>query len=163
MSPNESPYAFVTLLAPNPLHDNVTVADDEDEYFVATRVLAYQLLHAPETATNSSIPFVVFCTPAILKSQLDMLRQDGATVKVIERITESWMKPGLRRWRDMMSKLWIFEMTQHEKVLFLDSEMYVNKRMDGIFTDETTKPLPVNQTLAVEDEGTIPESYIFSA
>ncbi len=62
-----------------------------------------------------------------------------------------------------MSKLWIFEMTQHEKVLFLDSEMYVNKRMDGIFTDETTKPLPVNQTLAVEDEGTIPESYIFSA
>jgi len=163
MSPNESPYVYVTLHAPNPLHDNVTIADDGDEYFVATRVLAYQLLHALQTATNSSIPFVVLCTPEIPHSQLDRLRQDGATVKVIERITESWMKPGLKRWRDMMSKLWIFEMTQYEKVLFLDSDMYVNKRMDGIFTDETTKPLPVKQTLASEDEGTIPEAYIFSA
>ena len=160
---SKSPYAFVTLLAPNPKLDNKTVPDDEDEYFVGTRVLAYQLLHAPKTGTNTSIPFVVLATPDISDSKLERLRKDGATVKVIERISESWMKPGLERWRDMMSKLRMLELTQFEKVLFMDADMYIAERMDGIFTDPTTVPLAPKPELAVEDEGLLPTSYIFSA
>lgn len=158
-----SPYAFVTLLAPNPKLDNKTVPDDEDEYFVGTRVLAYQLLHAPRTGTNTSIPFVVLATPDIPESKLERLRKDGATVKVIERISESWMKPGLQRWRDMMSKLRMLELTHFEKVLFMDADMYIAERMDGIFTDPTTEPLTPKPKLAVKDEGPLPRSYIFSA
>lgn len=159
----QSPYAYVTLLAPNPELDNKTVPDDEDEYFVGTRVLAYQLLHAPTTGTNTSIPFVVLATPDIAESKLERLRKDGATVKVIERISESWLKPGLERWRDVMSKLRMLELVQFEKVLFLDADMYIVERMDGIFSDPTTKPLIPKPELAVEDEGPLPESYIFSA
>ena len=159
----KSPYAYVTLLAPNPKLDNKTVSDDEDEYFVGTRVLAYQLLHAPRTSTNTSIPFVVLATPDIADSKLERLRKDGATVKVIERISESWMKPGLKRWRDMMSKLRMLELIQFEKVLFMDADMYIAERMDGIFTDPTTKPLTPKPDLAVEDEGPLPRTYIFSA
>ena len=160
---SNSPYAYVTLLAPNPKLDNKTVPDDEDEYFVGTRVLAYQLLHAPKTATNTSIPFVVLATPDICESKLQRLREDGATVKVIERISESWMKPGLQRWRDMMSKLRMLELIQFEKVLFMDADMYITERMDGIFTDPTTDRLTPMPDLAVEDEGPLPTSYIFSA
>lgn len=160
---SKSPYAYVTLLAPNPKLDNKTLPDDEDEYFVGTRVLAYQLLHAPKTGTNTSIPFVVLATPDIAESKLERLRKDGATVKVIERISESWMKPGLQRWRDMMSKLRMLELTQFDKVLFMDADMYIAERMDGIFTDPTTEPLASKRELAVEDEGRLPESYIFSA
>ena len=160
---SKSPYAYVTLLAPNPKLDNKTLPDDEDEYFVGTRVLAYQLLHAPKTGTNTSIPFVVLATPDIAESKLERLRRDGATVKVIERISESWMKPGLERWRDMMSKLRMLELTQFDKVLFMDADMYIAERMDGIFTDPTTELLAPNPKLAVEDEGPLPESYIFSA
>ena len=160
---SKSPYAYVTLLAPNPKLDNQTVADDEDEYFIGTRVLAYQLLHAPRTATNSSIPFVVLATPDISESKLERLRKDGATVKVVERISESWMKPGLQRWRDVMSKLRMLELIQYEKVLFLDADMYIVERMDAIFVDTTTEPRSPKPELAVEDEGPIPESYIFSA
>lgn len=163
LSPSKSPYAYVTLLAPNPRYDNTTIADDDDEYFVATRVLAYQLLHAPQSATNSSIPFIVLCTPDIPESQLARLEKDGATVRVVERIGESWMKPGLTRWRDVMSKLRMLEMTEYEKLLFLDSDMYVTRRLDGVFIDPTTEPLQVNQSLGVEDEGPLPKSYIFSA
>ena len=162
-TPHQSSYAYVTLLAPNPKYDNVSVSDDEDEYFVATRVLAYQLLHSPTTASNSSIPFVVLCTPDLAKSKLERLRKDGATVKVVEKITEDWMKPGLERWRDMLSKLRIFELIEYDKVLFLDADMYISQRMDGIYTDETTKPITVKQELRVEDEGELPVSYIFSA
>ena len=160
---SKSPYAYVTLLAPNPKLDNKTLPDDEDEYFVGTRVLAYQLLHAPKTRTNISIPFVVLATPDIADSKLERLRKDGATVKVIERISESWMKPGLQRWRDMMSKLRMLELIQFEKVLFMDADMYIAERMDGIFTDPTTEPLSPNSELAIEDEGPLPKSYIFSA
>ncbi len=160
---SKSPYAYVTLLAPNPKLDNKTVPDDEDEYFVGTRVLAYQLLHAPTTGTNTSIPFVVLATPDISESKLERLRKDGATVKVIERISESWMKPGLQRWRDMMSKLRMLELIQFEKVLFMDADMYIAERMDGIFTDPTTEPLVPKPELAIEDEGPLPKSYIFSA
>lgn len=162
-SVSKSPYAFVTLLALNPKLDNNAVPDDEDEYFVGTRVLAYQLLHAPKTGTNTSIPFVVLATEDIPESKLERLRKDGATVKVVERISESWMKPGLLRWRDMMSKLRMLELIQFEKVLFLDADMYIVERMDGIFTDPTTEPLLPKSELAVEDEGPLPEFYIFSA
>ena len=160
---SQSPYAYVTLLAQNPKLDNKTVPDDEDEYFVGTRVLAYQLLHAPRTGTNTSIPFVVLATPDICESKLERLRRDGAIVKVIERISESWMKPGRQRWRDVMSKLRMLELTQFEKVLFLDADMYIVHRMDAIFTDPTTEPLASKPDLAVEDEGPLPKSYIFAA
>ncbi|KAK3176675.1 hypothetical protein OEA41_008000 [Lepraria neglecta] len=115
--------------------------NDEDEYFVGTRVLAYQLLHAPNTCTNSSIDFVVLATPDIPKSKLDRLRKDGATVKVVEKIHEKWMKPGLVRWRDMLSKLHMWKLVEYEKALFLDADMLIAKRMDGIFTDPTAAPL----------------------
>ena len=160
---SKSPYAYVTLLAPNPKLDNKTVPDDEDEYFVGTRVLAYQLLHAPQTGTNSSIPFVVLATPDIPESKLERLRKDGAIVQVVDRISESWMKPGLQRWRDMMSKLRMLELIEYEKVLFMDADMYIAERMDGIFTDPTAEPFVSKLELAVEDEGPLPKSYIFSA
>ena len=162
-SVSKSPYAYVTLLAPNPKLDNHTVSDDEDVYFVGTRVLAYQLLHSPKTGTNTSVPFVVLATKEVPESKLERLRKDGATVKVVESISESWMKPGLLRWRDMMSKLRMLELIQFEKVLFMDADMYIVERMDGIFTDPTTEPLVPKSELAVEDEGPLPESYIFSA
>ena len=160
---SKSPYAFVTLLNLNPKLDNQTVPDDEDEYFVATRVLAYQLLHAPRTRTNTSIPFVVLATPDIAESKLERLRKDGAIVKVIERISESWMKPGLERWRDQLGKLRMLELVQFEKVLSLDADMYIAERMDGVFTDPTTEPLTPKPELAVGDEAPLPTSYIFSA
>lgn len=163
LSSSHSPYAYVTLLAPNPKLDNKTLADEEDDYFIATRVLAYQLLHAPHTATNSHIPFIVLVTPDVAESKVERLRKDGATVKVVERIEQEWMKPGVPRWRDMLSKLRLFELTQYEKVLFLDSDMFIAKRMDGIFTDETTKPLLSKPELEKKDEAPVPASYTFAA
>ncbi len=162
-SPQQSPYAFVTFLGSNVESDNATATDDDDLYFVATRVLAYQLLHAPETATNSSIPFFVLCPQDVSESKVHRLREDGAIVKIVANIHEDWAKPSNRRWRDVMTKLRLFEMTEFEKVLLLDADMYISKRLDDVFTDNTTQPLLVNQELVVDDEGPLPKSYVFSA
>lgn len=159
----KSPYAYVTLLASNPRFDKTNSTDDQDEYFVAVRTLAYQLLHAPSTGTNTSIPFIVLATPDIAESKLDRLRKDGATVKVIEKLTETWMKPGLERWRDVLSKLRILELTEYEKVLCLDADMYITRRLDGIFTDATTEPHQSIAESAIADEGPLPKSYMLSA
>ncbi len=161
---HQSPYAYVTLLAPNPkLDNNAYITDSEDEYFIGTRVLAYQLLHQPSTRTNTSIPFIVICTDDVKPSKIERLRLDGATVVVVEKLRQEWMKPGIDRWRDMLSKLRMLEFTQYEKLLFLDSDMLVAERMDSIFDDPTTATQTPNTTLAKEDEGPLPNEYIFSA
>ena len=158
-----SPYAFVTFLAQHPNHDNKTVPDSEDHYYIASRTLAYQLLHAPETRTNTSIPFVVLVTKDIAAHKVDRLRQDGATVKVVENIEASWMESGMKKWRHTMDKLYLFAMTEYEKVLFIDADMLIVKRLDSVFIDHTTAPKMVDPTLALEDEGPLPISYVLSA
>jgi len=162
--PDQSPYAYVTLLTPNPKLDNdSSIPDSEDEYFIGTRVLAYQLLHQPSIKSNTSISFIVICTNDVKESMIERLRQDGATVVVVEKLRQEWMKPGLDRWRDMLSKLRMLEFTQYEKLLFMDSDMLIAKRMDSIFDDPTTAAQTPNTTLALEDEGPLPKEYIFSA
>lgn len=160
----QAPYAYVTLLAPNPKLDYLpSTPDSEDEYFIGTRVLAYQLLHQPSTRTTTSIPFIVICTDDVKDSKIQRLRSDGATVIIVEKIRQEWMKSATLRWRDILSKLHMLKLIQYEKLLFLDSDMLIAKRMDTIFVDPTTAPLTPNATLAKWDEGHLPDEYIFSA
>lgn len=162
-SSSRSPYAYVTLLAQNPSLDNASLPDSEDTYYVATRTLLHQMLHAPSTATNSSIPFVVLATPDIASHKIERLRLDGAIVHVVDRITADWLAPGLPRWRDMMCKLHMFKLVEYEKVLFMDSDMLIVDRMDGIFTDATTNPFAVDQSRALPDESALPDTYMLAA
>jgi hypothetical protein len=52
-------YAFSAFLA---APTTETQNDDDDLYFVGTRMMIYQLLHDPTTRTNNSYPFVVLVT-----------------------------------------------------------------------------------------------------
>ena len=73
----KSKYAFATLLA-----SDATRPDDQDnmqdEYFIATRLLAYQILHAPETRSPANIPFLVLATKGVSEAKRERLRLDGA-------------------------------------------------------------------------------------
>ena len=120
-------------------------------------------MYQPETATNTSIPFVVMVTPDVKQSKIDRLREDGAIVNIVERINVPWMKPGLDRWRDVLTKLRMLEMTQYEKLLCMDSDMLVAKRLDSAFEDPTTASQMTNASLAIQDEGPLPKQYMYSA
>jgi alpha-N-acetylglucosamine transferase len=81
-------YAFATLLAGATSDGNVS-----DPYFVATRMLTYQLLHAYQTRSRQHIPFLVAVLPDYDPGKRTRLRLDGATVVEVEPIDNRWATP----------------------------------------------------------------------
>ena len=152
--------AYVLFLA-----DYSTAEDETDDYYTATRVLLYQLLHAPSTSTRTSIPVVILATESVKTAHIDRLRASGADVRVVERIKAApWMGDVKEpRWRDILTKLRAFELYEFEKVLLLDSDMLLVDRLDDIFSDPATDLLVPNSTLARPDEGPLPNRYMISA
>lgn len=171
-----SDLAYMTFLAG-------TLANDEDEdlshhrYFMATRILGYRLMHDPNTKTQRDIPFVVVCTPDVTEKKKDRLRKDGATVITVDYLrTESgWIRNGVgeQAWLDVMSKLRAWQLTQYKRVLFMDGDMIINKRMDEIFDEPTAqmvKPATASDSFDYEPQmkepyllATIPETNVHHA
>ena len=86
-----SRYAIATFLTEG---TNVELdgAEENDSYYIATRILAYQLLHATETRCKKSIPFLVII-PSSSKVSLkkkERLKQDGATVVLVKDVPLRW-------------------------------------------------------------------------
>jgi len=155
----ESKYAYAAFLAAPEQESNV---DTDDHYFVATRMLAYQLLHDPATRTKQSIPFLVAVTDEVTQRKRDRLAADGAVILPVEKISFSWILASRNRWRDVLSKLRLFQLTQYERIFFLDSDMLIVKCMDGIFADPASVlALNANKTERT-DEGPQPTSYVFA-
>jgi len=157
----ESKYAYAAFLAAPQQESDV---DADDNYFVATRMLAYQLLHDPVTRTKQSIPFLVAVTDEVTQRKRDRLAADGAVVVPVEKISFSWIHPSRRRWRDVLTKLRLFQLTQYERIFFLDSDMLIVKCMDAIFADAASVlALNANRTERMKaDEGPQPTSYVFA-
>ncbi|KAH8750442.1 nucleotide-diphospho-sugar transferase [Hyaloscypha finlandica] len=154
-------YAFTAFLASS----NEAADDNKDLYFVATRMMIYQLLHDPETRTNNSYPFVVLVTKDVSERKKNRLVKDGAEVIVVEKLSLEWAKVR-KQWQDVLTKLRLFELVQFDKVLFLDSDTIITKRMDGIFDDpaaQSQKNLgDSSENKSPTDEGQQPSTYLFA-
>ena len=149
------------------LTDYSTADDNEgaDIYYTAARVLLYQLLHAPSTRTQASIPVIILATDSVKPARIDRLRASGADVRIVDRIKAApWSKPiETASWRDVLTKLRAFELYEFEKVLLLDLDMLLVDRLDDVFSDPATDILAPNATLARSDEGPLPSRYMLSA
>lgn len=154
--------AFVLFLTDYSAADG---KDGTDDYYTATRVLLYQLLHAPSTCTQASIPVVILATDSVKTAHIARLRASGADVRIVDRVKAApWMGViETPRWRDIFTKLRAFELSEFEKVLVLDADMLLVDRLDGIFSDLATDILAPNPALARSDEGPLPSKYMFSA
>lgn len=162
-----SDYAFATFLAEtdNESDPRPGPGEQDDVYLTSTRMLIYQLLHDPDTRTNTSIPFIVLTTPGLAAWKRTLLTAEGARVVEYPPITTSWMQPGRARWKHVMSKLNVFHLTQFSKVLLLDSDIVVFKRLDGIFSEPETT-IQENRGVAenaLPDEGSQPTRYLMAA
>lgn len=158
-----SKYAFVFFETD---YTKELAPDEEDHYYIGTRVLIHQLLHNPKTRTNTSIPVVILATENVKPHRIQQLRRDGADVRIVEKIpTAPWAngEHGYDRYEDVLSKLRVFELVEYEKILLMDSDMLILDRLDGIFEDPTTAILPTRPESAVEDEGALPSQYIIAA
>ncbi|KFY16139.1 hypothetical protein V491_05426 [Pseudogymnoascus sp. VKM F-3775] len=162
---NKDGLAYMTLMAGTML--NVSDPDiSNDKYFVATRLLGYQLMHAPTTKTRKKIPFVVLVTDKIPMAVRERLQKDGATVILVEDVhTESdWAKSETPEWADVMTKLRAWQMTQYSRVLLLDADMVLSSCLDGVFTDPAAQIIPlVSSASSPTDEGELPDKYLFAS
>ncbi|GAB7352276.1 hypothetical protein MBLNU459_g2736t1 [Dothideomycetes sp. NU459] len=162
---NEDGLAYMTFLAGTMA--NLSDSDIEhDKYFVATRILGYQLMHQPETRTRADIPFVVLVTEDISQEKRDRLEKDGATVIEVEylRAQSDWIVGEMPEWRDVMTKLRAWELTQYSRVLFLDGDMLLLKNLDGVFDDPMTQFRAPNKDVSYPlDEGELTHDYVMAS
>ncbi|PNS17692.1 hypothetical protein CAC42_3087 [Sphaceloma murrayae] len=186
--PSHPRLAFATFLGGNtnpsasaddhlPPDSSSSSSQVSDGYFLGARVLAYQLLHSPITATNLSIPFVILTTPDVAPWKIARLRADGATVVPVAKVDNGWIRAADPRWRDVMTKLRLWELEGYDKVCFMDGDTLITRRLDDVFWDEGTvvqTPRPVGGVRegrgeggagdeAVEEERGLPRNYMFAA
>lgn len=152
---------------------SATITDSTDEdlthdnYFMATRILGYRLMHDPETKTTRDIPFVVLVTENIPEQKRERLRRDGATVIEVPFLSSKtgWIEDGAgdAAWKDLLAKLRAWEQLQYKRILFLDGDMIINKRMDGIFDEHESKlKAPVEGPDTQDFEAQLSEPYLLA-
>lgn len=155
--------AYMTLLT-NTMNAPENPADDH--YFMATRILGYQLMHQPTTKTQRNIPFVVLVTADVKQDRRDLLVKDGAVVLQVDNVEvdTSWIHGEMPQWKDLMTKLRAWELVNYDLVAFLDGDFILNRCMDGIFDDAsaTTPATLVTSNTTPNDEGTLPSTYILA-
>ncbi|CAI6332159.1 unnamed protein product [Periconia digitata] len=160
----KSKFAFATFLAGR---EDATI---DDPYFIAVRMLTYQLLHANETRSHDrSIPFVVLCTDKVPQEQKSRLQRDGAIVVVGESIQSDWAKTDVGKWQDVLTKLRIWEFTQFELVALLDGDTVLTQPLDGVFNDPAVyhRDSLIAKTNDIDpvikpDEQPLPATYSFA-
>ncbi|GAB7332639.1 hypothetical protein MBLNU13_g04402t1 [Cladosporium sp. NU13] len=157
--------AFATLLTAGSSHPD-NLADLHDNYFIATRLLGYQLMYASETRSEN-IPFVVLATKAAHQKKVERPRRDGAAVIVVETVEKpDWIKcAGASNWKELFDKLRAWELVQFDRICFLNGDTVLNRPLDEIFND----PAVASQSTLARaeegynrDEGPLTPSYVFA-
>lgn len=160
--PRSPKNAYATFIA-KPFNESAN--DDDDVYFVGTRMLIYQILYAAETRTREAYPFIVLATADVRQSKLDRLSRDGATVIVKDRLDSSWIKTRNENWKAVLTKLRLWELTEWDIITYLDSDTILTRPLDGIFDDDAVALAANlgNSSFAPVDEGGQPPFYTFAS
>lgn len=155
-------YAYATFLAAPSEPDQGHM--ERDHYFVATRMLAYQLLHAPETRTQHNYPLIVLVTSNVTEAKRDRLRRDGAIIWEATPLDAGWVKTDVTTWRDVMSKLRLWELTQFERICFVDGDTVLTAPLDGVFSDlaVVSSKTGAQPEAIMNDEAPLPTEYVFA-
>ena len=139
---------------------------DHDNYFIAVRILVWQLLHVKETKTKHDV--VVMVPPTVSKVRCDRLTKDGAIVYPVEFLPGAdaeWLKIEEHRWDEIFTKLRVLEMTQYNRILLLDGDSMVRAPLDPVFDDPHAKLLKTKDPKDVgyeaqPGEAPLPETYL---
>ncbi|MCJ1362809.1 hypothetical protein MMC16_001915 [Acarospora aff. strigata] len=152
-------YAYATFLsqhAPSSAHPGFSLDQDRDPYFTSVRLLTYQLLHSRLTRTRLEppIPFLVLALPDVPASQLSILASEGATIIPIQTLTlpatfNQSSSVSRSRFRDVLAKLRLWQLTSYDKILALDADTILLSRLDDIFSD----PVLSTPMLTLPDKG----------
>jgi len=164
-------YAYATFLGP-PTGSSFGSDPDTEPYFTSVRLLNYQVLHAPNTHTRlpPPIPFLVLTLPSVPALQLATLAAEGATIVPVQPLDlpptfdQSAIKRS--RFRDVLAKLRLWQLTQYDKILALDADTLILSPLDSIFDDpHLSAPMPTlqNDSSLTDLRTPLPSTYLLSA
>lgn len=174
-------YAYATFLSPGKRPSSSSPSrstsysdpdsnSDPNPYFTSVRLLTYQLLHDPRTRTRlqPSIPFLVLTLPSVPVSQLSILVSEGATIVPIQplNLSQTFDQSIIARFRDVLAKLRLWQLTQYDKILALDADSIILSPLDSIFADpDLSTPMATlhNGSTVDAPEAHLPSSYLLSA
>ncbi|KAF2712835.1 glycosyltransferase family 8 protein [Pleomassaria siparia CBS 279.74] len=142
---------------------------ENDDFFVAVRIVVWQLLHKKDTRALG-IDVVVIVTPSVTPSRRALLKKDGAMIHPVELLhtkNDSWIHQDEPRWKDVMTKLVVLQMTQYNRVLLLDGDTLLRSRLDGVFDDPAAQILNVlparkKKHQRLEGEAPLPSTYLMA-
>lgn len=154
--------AYMTFLSGTVANKSETDINN-DPYFVATRLLGYQLLHQPETKTRAKIPFIILVTEDVPEAKRDRLAKDGATIVEVEYVeTPTWVIGEMPQWKDLMTKLRAWQLHKFSRALFLDGDMVLNGCLDGIFDDAHAQFIEPMQKTPAKGYEDVPSRYLLA-
>ena len=173
-------YAYATFLGPptsknDSNNDNTTLAKSDllqDPYFTSIRLLNYQIKYAAKTKSKiGNVPFLVLVLPQVPAIQISKLAMEGATMVNIEPLDlpDAFDKNFIEnsRFRDVLSKLRLWQLTDYDKILYLDADSFLLDSLDDIFTDpdlSTPSKTTVSADAAPGEHVTEPpETYLMAA
>lgn len=154
-------HAFATILTGE---GDVEFPDVEEPYLRAARLLTFQLLHNPRTRNDSSdIPFLVLVTQDVPQKHREILSKDGAIIVPVESLVRDWIHPKWSRWKDVLAKLNLWQLTDYDKIMFLDADSVIFHPIHDIFSHPATE---IRQTLSpqagVLANDSMPASYMIA-
>jgi alpha-N-acetylglucosamine transferase len=139
-----------------------TTQGEVDHYYTAMRTMVYKLLHDPETKTRIGTEFVVMVNGNVEQVKIDQMEKDGAVVRHVDDIKQNWTKPGTERWVDQFTKLRLWELTEWDRMLYIDADMIILRSLDGIWLDNSTFPQKTSKVLDELDEAAAPTHYVMA-
>lgn len=125
---------YITLLAPGSPH-----SWDEghyDPYFETVTIMAHRLLHHEFTKDRQGREFIVLATDHVKEKQIKILQDLGATVQIVNPLPPpSNVNPDevYGRWKDQYTKLLLWNMTQYERLVYIDADALVIKPIEELF------------------------------
>lgn len=141
----------------------VTFLSNEDPYYFASaRLLVFALQHDPLTA-DPSRPVIVLTTPSVPASYSRKLEAEGAIVIEKPLITSLPMVQTNPRWKDVYTKLWIFNLTSYDRLVYYDADHLVLRPVDSIWEAENSWPESGLAALGSGDGGYVEDSGYFLA
>jgi alpha-N-acetylglucosamine transferase len=134
---NSPRYAYATILSSS--RSNYTL---DDPIVTATRVLAFQILHHPKTKTTRNIPFLVLTSPEVPVNIQYILTAEGATIIPIDYPkTKLWQPhPHQSQAIEQITMLRLFELTQFDRILYLNSETLLTRSLDPLWSEAEAIP-----------------------
>lgn len=113
-------YTYVTLLS-------------TDSYLMGVLLLAKSLREA-----QAKYPLLVVCSNGVSDKTKRILTRYGLEYVALDEAinvdtTKYNVAPGYEHWNNTLDKLYVFSLTDYDKVIFLDSDMMVVRNIDHLF------------------------------